>query len=242
MPFTFVPDRPLWEIGAAGYFADYARHRNAFLASRGSFTIVEDDDGTAQVVEDEAPERERSTRVTAANRKIEPTELGISPKKAWKAAVDLGWRVNCWLVEIEVGPVLYVSDSGESAEKSYSAGDVRFEGYAGRLYTIEARHPILGLGFRARYLGKGDGKTASFENALVRDPEGVSVPNVVDYTKDKRTAKELNWTEEMRVQMGMATNARINDGTHRLAEAHLFSAAGEFIAWLDKWKTRKGGQ
>lgn len=238
MGFPFTPTASLADVGATAYFADYAAQRKAYLAERRDLVVTVDEDGMEQVVErPESASKERTVTLVQGKTRIGDDELGRSPKAVYKAALALGWELRCWLVIADFAPVLYVSDSAEDNAASYSAGDVRYEGYRARLYTIEGRHPDLPLGFRARYLGKDEGTSASWENALVRDPEGIEVPNWADYTKDKTTAKELGWTEEMRIQMGMAMNARINDGTTRREQVYLFRQARPFQAWLNSKAT-----
>lgn len=241
MGFDFRPTKDLERDGAKAYFADYAAQRRVFLAERGGFEIVEDEDGTQQLVEAAKPDRERHVTVLEPKRRITKEALGIAPKRVFTAAAQLGLEVQAWRILIDVDPVYYVSDSDEKSEKTYSAGDVRFEGYIGRRYVVDAAHMESRLGFQAYYLGKGaEGNTASFESARVHDPLGIDVENWVDYTVDKTRAKALNWTEEMRIQMGMAMNAQINDGSMRKEHVRHYFTGGDFTGWLDEYLALKG--
>lgn len=224
MSFDFRPSR--MGLTAEEYMREYADQRSAWLAERAGVPVDEDDEPVVGGV----------TTVTIPNHKIGAGELGIAPKKAFNAALALGLDVQAWLTVGDVSPVLYLADSKEGNKKTYSAGDVRYEGYVARRYTVEARHPEHALGFRASYMGKGaEGSTAAFQAARVADPVGIVRPNEVDYTVDKNRAKELNWTEERRIQEGMAMNRRVNDGTTRLVHDHTFQSGGDFSLWVDEW-------
>jgi hypothetical protein len=216
-------------LTAEEYMREYADQRRVWLAEKAGAPVDDDED---------EPVVGGVTTVTTPNHKIGFEKLGISPKKAFNAAVALGLEVQAWLTVGDVSPVLYMADSKEGNKTSYSAGDVRYEGYVARRYTVEARHPEHALGFRASYMGKGaEGSTAAFQAARVADPVGIVRPNAVDYTVDKNRAKELNWSEERRIQEGMAMNRRVNDGTTRLVHDHTFQSGGEFSLWIDEWLT-----
>jgi hypothetical protein len=214
---------------------DYGRQRREWLASKAGFETVIDGDGIAQVIERPAPEKGRTITRIAERRQIEPGDLGTAPRRVYAAAVAFGLEARAWLVVNDVSPVLYVADG-----EDYSAGDVRFEGYVARQYTVEARHPQHRMGFQAHYLGKGpDGSTASFESARVADPLGILVENWVDYTLNP-VPGEKPAEKERRIQEGMAMNRRINDGSDRTEHVRYFTAGGDFTRWFDEWLGQKG--
>lgn len=218
------------------YMQEYARQRKAWLADRVGFDSIEAEDGTVQLVEREKVEKERKVTVLQPKAQITESELPLAAKRVYKAAVGLGLEAKLWLIIIEFAPVLYVHDG-----EDHNAGDVRYEGYVARRYTVEARLPDQPLGFQATYIGKGrEGKTGPFATARVRDPYGIPVENWVDYTVDKTTAQERGWTEEQRIQFGMAMNNRINDGSTRLEYIRYFRVGGDFTRWLDEYLEVKG--
>lgn len=134
---------------------------------------------------EQAPvDKERAVTVIAENRRIEFEELGISPRKAVKAAQALGWEVRAWLSETRVAAVLYVGSND-----NHSAGDVRYPEFTARNYAVEARHPDQPLGFRAHYTGTSrdsSPRSAKFEHAWVADPVGIPVENYFDYSPGAR--------------------------------------------------------
>lgn len=220
------------------YFARYAAQRKAWLADKAGFTTTIDDEGVALVTEREKVSRERQVTILEPKRRIEGADLGVSAKRVWKAATAMGLQVSLWVIVVDVSPVLYVKDSEDG---EHVAGDVLFEGYIGRRYVVEARHPEYKLGFQAFFLGKGaEGKTGSFESAHIADPVGVLCENWADYTKDKVIADAYGWSKERRIQEGMIANARINDGTDRTEHERWFFTGGDFTTWFDEWLVQKG--
>lgn len=224
------------------YFADYARQRTLWRADKGGFDTEEDDEGVVILVEREKVEKGRTTTILEEKVRVEPKNLGTSPKGLATALASMGWEVSCWKTVVDVSPVLYVADAKANAAVQYSAGDVRFEGYVGRQYAVEARfgeHPVA---IQAFYLGKGllnakglPSNTGSFEWARLRDSAyGFGVDNFVDYTRSKKDAEELGWSEEKRIQIGMMLNRRYNDGgtIQRVHKIH-YKEADPVNNWVD---------
>lgn len=240
MGFEFRSTLPVGSP-AREYFADYAAQRAAWLADRGGFDQVADDEGVVQLVERPRVEKGRGVKIVKPKVRVGDDELGTAAKKTYKAAVALGLEVRCWLVVTDVEAVLYVADSKEGDKSEHRAGDVRYPQRFERRYTVEAKHPLHPLGFQSTYVGEGlEGTTGGFETARIRDPLGIPVENWADYTKDKVIADALGWNEERRIQEGMAANRRINDGSSRIERIRYFTVGGDFTRWLDEWLTQKG--
>ena len=238
MGFPFVPAAPLDQATPEAYFADYATQRREFVTGK-SFQTVVDEEGVEQLVPVEVEEVQRIV-VLEPKRRIEISSLGTSPKKLANAAASLGLSVSCWVVVLDIAPTLYKHDAKENSGKSHRAGDVLHEGYVGRRYTVEARHPTAALGFQAFYLGKvAEGNTASFEHARIADPLGIQVENHVDYTRAGQPGESAQ-DRERRIQEGMAMNRRINDGSMRTEKTRTFKSSGEFTVWLDDYLALAG--
>lgn len=238
MGFDFTPSEGVDASDPTAYFADYRNQRKVWLASRAGFDAVEDDEGVVQLVEREATEKVgRGQRVIAERRRIEVSDLGISPKKLVTACEALGWNVSIWLTVTDVDPVYYVNDSEEKSAKQHSAGDVRYEGYIARNYAVEARFGQHPVGFQAFFMGKGEeGKTAGFEWCRVRDSAiGIVVENFVDYTRTPDEAAEKGWDEQKRLDEAERMNARYNDPPFRREHIKHYHSAGDLNGWLDSW-------
>ncbi|MDF2915888.1 MAG: hypothetical protein K0S70_105 [Microbacterium sp.] len=248
MGFDFVSQVDPDFATSEQYFADYARQRKLWLAERGGFDAVEDDEGVVTLVEREKVEKGRQTTVLVPAHRIEITSLGTSPKGLAKALTAMGWTVNVWLTVGDVAPVFFLNDSKEGDKNEHSAGDVRHEGFIARRYTVEGRfgeHPVA---IQAFYLGKGqEGNSASFEWCRIRDSAyGIDVPNGLDYTYTKPDAEAKGWTEEMRIQYGMRMNRQYNDKPIRREHRVYYWKADPMNQWvdfyLDATKTENDGK
>lgn len=218
--FNFLPSSPTLVLDQPAYFREYALQRDAYFQPE-----PEEDAEPVEVV---------SIRELA--KPISESELGSSPAKVHRAALDLGWEVRLRRSLTDVAAVLFVESSEEGARRPHQAGDVRFEAYVARHYWLQARHSATKLGFEAHWVGKGEtGSTAAFQEATVFDPVGIPVENWFDYTKDVRTAKELGWSEERRRREGQVANARLNDGPDSIEHVVLMRSGTEFLVWLDDW-------
>lgn len=254
MGFDFISQVDPDFASAEQYFADYARQRKLWLAERGGFDAVEDDEGVVTIVEREKVDSGlRATTVIEPRREIEISELGTSPKGLASALAAMGWKVKCWLDVVDVAAKLYVNDSKESDKNQHRAGDVRYEAYAGRRYCIEARFGEHPVGIQAFYLGKGlldakdrPSKSASFESCRIMDGAyGILHLDSVDYTRTVQEADEKGWTNERRIQEGMAMNRRYPAEAHLVNVAHYY-AADPMNQWVDLYldltKTENGGK
>jgi len=185
-------------------------------------------------------------------RQVDVSTLPTSPKRAFNAALAIGWDARAWMSLGEIAPTFYMSASDEDSSSNYTIGDVRFEGYLMRIYTIEAADKAIKLGFRAQFIGKeyADKRKApagSFDSARLADPAGIPVPMRFDYqpikvTRGKdaqgRTVETANgFAKRQRDARGMADrlNRTMNDGTIWWKTEHLATTASEFDAWLAQW-------
>lgn len=235
------PGLPGIDVSAEEYLAEYGRQRRQWLADKAGFDTVTDEEGVTSLEERPKVEKGRGVTVVEPKRRIEPSQLPLSGRKVHKAATELGLETSCWLIVTDVDEVLYLSDSDEGNAKEYRAGDVRYPQKFERRYVVEARLADQPFGFQAFFVGEGlEGQTGPFEIARIRDPYGILVENWVDYTVDKRTAEERGWSEERRIQEGMAMNRRINDGSTRVETIRLFKVGGDFTGWLDEYLSVKG--
>lgn len=232
MGFDFRPSSA--DLESSAYMREYGDQRRLWLAGKAGFDSVADEEGAVQLVERPAVAKGRQVTRIAEKRQVALSDLGTSPARVYRAAVEFGLEARAWLVVNAFAPVLYVSDGDD-----YSAGDVLHEGYVGRSYIVEAAHMQSRFGFQAHYLGKGaEGKTAGFESARIADPLGILVENWVDYTLASR-AGEKDFEREYRIQMGEAMNRRINDGTDRVERVRYFYTGGDFTRWFDEWLVKK---
>lgn len=213
-------------LSAEEYFQQYADQRKAHFGA--DFVVLEEGE--------EAPPEERAVTILEPARRITDTELGTSPKKVYLAAKALGWQLAAWVSVSDVAPVLYLNDSVEGAENPHSAGDIRYEGYLARNYTVEARHPKLRLGFRARWVGKGiAGMTASFSEAKVADPVGIPTELYMSYEMNKIQADVAGLTERAAATLAAERRGRYDDGATYLAHTKMMLAGREFTLWIDDW-------
>jgi hypothetical protein len=139
-------------------------------------------------------------------RQVDVSTLPTSPKRAFNAALAIGWDARAWMSLGEIAPTFYMSASDEFSEDEFeqtavegknvremhNIGDVRFAGYLMRIYTIEAADKAIKLGFRAQFIGKeyADKRKApagSFDSARLADPAGIPVPMRFDYQPIKVT-------------------------------------------------------
>lgn len=228
------------DVTAEEYFAEYARQRRAWLADKGGFDTVTDEEGVTTLEERPKAEKGRGVKVVHPKRRIEPKDLPLAARRVQKAATELGLQTSCWLIVTDVDEVLYVADSKEDAKNEHSAGDVRYPQKFERRYVVEARLPEQPMGFQAFYVGEGlEGSTGPFESARIRDPYGVLIENWVDYTSPAIPG-EKPLEAERRIQEGMARNNRINDGTDRKVFVKWFFVGGDFTRWLDDYLALKG--
>lgn len=236
IPVDFDPDFGSWEQ----YFGEYARQRKLWLAERGGFDAVEDEDGIVTLVEREKAEKGRLTTIVEPRRSIEFHELGRSPKGLATALQAMGWTVQCWMDVAEVEPKLYLHDSSEGDANQHRAGDVLYEGYTARRYCVEARFGTHPVGIQAFYLGKGmtDDKgrptnSASFVYCRIRDSAyGMVQIDTMDYTRTRAEADEKGWSNERRIQEGMAMNRRYPAEAHKVHAVH-YTAADPMNRWVD---------
>lgn len=236
------------------YFADYANQRRIWLADKRGFDTVQDDEGVVTVVEREKPETTgRQSRLLEKPRRVEVKDLGTSPKGLANALLAMGWSVSAWVTISEVEPVLYVSDAAEGAKSDHRAGDVRYEGYTARRYCIEGRFGQHPVGIQAFYEGKGlldkndrPDKTSSFQWCRIRDGAyGIVQTDTVDYTRTPAEADEKGWTNERRIQEGMAMNRRYPAEAHAVQAVH-YTESSPMNQWVDLYldltKTENGGK
>jgi hypothetical protein len=227
---TVDPDFSTWEQ----YFEDYDRQRTIWLAEKGGFDTVQDEDGTVQVVEREKVSRERGYRIIEPYARADLRALGRSPKALAVALESMGWTLSIWRQVGEHERVLYVSDSKEGDANQHSAGDVRYPAKVVRRYCVEARfgeHPVA---IQAFFEGDGDeGTSASFQNCRIRDSAyGIMTVDTLDYTRTKRDAQDRGWSEERRIQEGAAMNARYPAEHHKVHTIYYF-AADPMNQWVD---------
>jgi len=197
-------------------------------------------DSDETVVEEEVSE---TFTLIAASTRITMSDLPTSPKGAFKIATALGWDVSAWLTLGEFAPTLYMASSD-----AHVAGEVKTVGYLSRVFTVEARDPLMPLGFQAHYLGKvfEDGRKASggsFEHARVMDPVGVATGLNTKYApiRQVRGQYENNDSIQRRKDDAQADadrmNATYNTGAIGFSPLHLFKTAGEFKSWLAEWQS-----
>jgi len=253
MGFTFTPTSDPDFGTVEQYFRDYNRQRAIWLASKGGFDTVEDEDGVVTLVEREKVEKTRGYTVHEPYERIEIAELGRSPKGVANALLAMGWTVSAWRQVGEWDEVLYVGDSKEGGPKEYSAGDVKFPAKVVRRYCLEGRFGEHEVGIQAFYEGEGleDAKgkpatSASFDWCRIRDSAyGIIIVDTVDYTRSKVVADDKGWTEERRVQEGMAMNRRYPAESHKVHVMH-YHAGDPMNQWIDLYldltKTENGGK
>lgn len=184
--------------------------------------------------------------MTVSGNRITEAELSVSPRKAFRAAVGMGWEVAASYATAPVDPVLYLSDSEEGAKKSYVAGDVRFPGYTALLFTVEARDPALPIGFLASYIGKGyedkPNDPVKFESAMVIDPAGIPRELRADYEPIRQTRGDWETDASFASRVAAAKlmaerqNVEYNDSAIAFYHNVLFSTARPFENWLSEWK------
>lgn len=216
------------------YFADYARQRKLWLAERGGFDTIQDEEGVVTIVEREKVEKGRGYRIIEPSARIDFKALGRSPKALAAAMQAMGWSVSAWRQVGEHEVVKYVGDSKEGDKNQHSAGDVRYPAKLVRRYCVEGRfgeHPVA---IQAFYEGEGDeGTSAGFEWCRIRDSAyGIIQTDTVDYTRTKTEAEEKGWTEEHRIQEGMAMNRRYPAEAHAVHTVH-YTAADPMNQWID---------
>lgn len=195
------------------------------------------------------PESEVSeTTLIEPPRRLDVADLPQSPKSTFLAAEACGWLVRAWLAVGEVAPTLYVSNSDEGAKKPHSAGEVLFDGYTARMFTIDSRHPDLPLGFRAHYLGKvyANGRKAplgSFDYALAVDPVGVARELRAEYKPIKQDRGKYETTKSFQRRLTAAKeqadaeDVSYNVGSVVFQHRVMFDTAGEFDSWLADWRS-----
>jgi len=197
-------------------------------------------DSDETVVEEEVSE---TFTLIAAPTRITLAELPTSPKGAFKLATAMGWDVSAWITLGEFAPTLYTGSTD-----THVAGEVKAVGYHARIFTVEARDPLMPLGFQAHYLGKqyADGRKASggsFEHARVADPVGVATGLNAKYAPigQVRGQYENNESIERRKNDAQADADRMNldynTGAIGFAPLHLFRTAGDFKSWLAEWQS-----
>lgn len=233
MGFDFRPAEDVDPSDRVAYFADYARQRKLWLAEKGGFDAVEDDEGVVTLVEREVS-KERGFRVIEPFAPITLADLGLSPKRLAVALLAMGWTVSLWRQVGEHGQVLYVHDSDERDANQHSAGDERYPTKVVRRYVVEARfgeHPVA---IQAFFEGEGDeGASASFEWCRIRDSAyGIVQIDTLDYTYSKREAEDKGWTEERRIQEGTAMNRRYPAEAHKVDRVY-YRAADPMNQWVD---------
>lgn len=197
---------------------------------------------TEIVEEEEATEK---FTLTEPMRRVGLADLPASPKSTHKAATALGWSVQAWLTVGEIAPVLFIANTEKNA-----AGSVRFEGYTARYFTVEARDPLMPLGFRATFLGKeyaaATGRKpvgGSFDSALVVDPIGIIQPLSATYkaipqTRDKyETEASINRRRSDAQKMADNQTAQYNDGAVVFSRHNLLTTTGAFNSWLAEWQS-----
>lgn len=239
------PDFGTWEQ----YFEDYANQRKLWLAEKGGFDAVEDDEGVVTLVERERVESGRGYVVHEPYVRIEVTELGRSPKGLANALMAMGWTVSAWRQVGEHANVLYVNDSKSDSSKEYRAGDVKFPAKIVRRYCVEGRFGEHPVGIQAFFEGEGleDAKgklatSASFENCRIRDSAyGIIHLDTLDYTRSKKDADDRGWNEERRIQEGMAMNRRYPAEAHKIHAVH-YTAADPMNQWVDFYLDLTGAE
>lgn len=229
------------------YFQDYGRQRAIWLAQKGGFDTVEDEDGTVQLVEREKVEKTRGFRVIEAYDRIEAKTLGSSPKALATALEAMGWRVSTWRQLGEHDEVVYLNDSKEGDANQHNAGDTRYPATVVRRYCVEGRFGEHPVGIQAFYEGDGEeGNSASFQSCRIRDSAyGILYTPNIDYTRSKKEAQDRGWNEERRIQEGMAMNRRYAVEPYRVHTIH-YTAADPMNQWVDLYldltKTENGGR
>ena len=171
-------------------------------------------------------------------------EMPLSPKGVAKKALALGWEVSTWLTTTYYPPTLYVTTKGENV-----AGTVKFPGYVGVQWMVEARDPgTRAIGFQAQFLGRqyADGRKSDlgkFMWARVADPVGIPRELYYEYgmitqSRDKFETEKSFMTrynaEKSRVD---AMNTSLNDQSYHWPTVHLFQVAGDFTNWLAEWQS-----
>jgi len=189
--------------------------------------------------EDTAP----AFTLTKPMHRIELADLPASAKSIYKAAKALGWSVQSWLSVGEVAPVLYIANTEKNA-----AGSVRFDGYTARTFTVEARDPLMPIGFRASFLGKEysngrKGVGGSFDSAMTVDPIGIphvlsATYKAIPQTRDKyETEASINRRRADAQKLADEMDAAYNDGSVVFVKHNLLTTTGAFTAWLAEWQS-----
>lgn len=175
-------------------------------------------------------------------------ELPPSPRKAFKAALANGWQVQAWRLTAEFPATVYISSSPdvEDGKPKHSAGDPKHPGYFGTVFSVEARDPLLPLGFRATYVGKkyADGRKASagaFDSAKIVDPVGLSIEltaeyNPIPYRRGKFETEE-SFQNNVARSVGFAEeqNHDYNNGMIHFQHSCYFGEAKQLDLWLAEW-------
>ena len=160
--------------------------------------------------------------VTEYATEIALTDLGPSPKSICVKAAALGWETTIRRSVTHHEAVRLLND-GKTGQK----GDVKTAAHDRRHYFIASIDPTHRVGFTATWQGKGEGKSASFIDAIVIDPLGIPTELYGDYSK---------YPPELAEQCDVL----YNDGMSFLDKRHLMSTTAEFVDWLTDWQELAG--
>ena len=160
--------------------------------------------------------------VTESATEIGLADLGPSPKSICARAAALGWETTIRRSVTHHEAVRLLND-GKTGQK----GDVKTAEHDRRHYFIASIDPTHRVGFTATWQGKGEGKSASFIDAIVIDPLGIPTELYGDYSKSP-------------AELAARCDELYNDGMSFLDRRHLMSTSAEFVAWLDDWAELAG--
>lgn len=194
--FNFVASAS--DLSWEQYFREYREQLDA--AKRAAAGDVE---------EDEYIEVDMVVAQTALQ--IDLAEAPAATVKIAKAAQALGWEVQLTRSIMHHAAVKF--------KTGQRVGETRTPEFDQRNYVLMARDASHKTGFVATWRGKGlEGRSATFQDIILRDPIGIPDELFFDYGNERR-------------------NAQYNDGVSWLAHTKVYRKVEQMTLWLDDWLT-----